>query len=278
MFTDFDPELKQKALALQEILKNFPQPFFIACSGGLDSRFLAFFAKKIGCGFSLLHVTGTHIDPRETAYLNAWSDKHQIPLHSLPLSVLQIPEIARNSKERCYFCKKTTFQNMQNHISQILQDQSVSPVLCDGSHADDKNVYRPGLRALRELGIQSPLALANFCKNDIRSAGKLLGLDNFTQKARPCLLTRLPYDTEIDENTLILLTKTEEFFEKKLAEIFGENIPDFRVRRIDKKLYFHYNKFIEKERISTLQQALKEAKMPVIQFERLTTLSGYFDR
>ncbi len=277
MFTHLEPPLKEKALALQNILQNFGPAFCIACSGGLDSRFLAFFAQKTGCVFSLIHITGKHIDPRETEYLKQWSTKHKIPLFLLPLNVLENPEIAGNSKERCYYCKKTAFQTMLDfmHLQNTLKSGTV---LCDGSHADDKNVYRPGLRALHELGIQSPLALANFSKTDIRNAGMAMGLDNYSQKARPCLLTRLPYNTPIDEELLMQLTRAEVFFEKELTKLFGENIPDFRVRRIDNKLYFHYTEYVTEEQISTLQKALENAELPPVHFERLNVLSGYFDR
>lgn len=277
MFTHLEPTLKTKALALQNILQNFGPAFYIACSGGLDSRFLAFFAQKISCAFTLVHVTGKHIDPRETEYLKQWSAKRKIPLFLLPLNVLENQKIADNDKERCYYCKKTTFQIMLDFICRQ-NDAKASTVLCDGSHADDQNMYRPGLRALRELAVQSPLALANFSKEDIRNAGRALGLDNCNQKARPCLLTRLPYNTRIDEKALMQLTRAEVFFEKELAKLFRENIPDFRVRRIDNKLYFHYTEFIGKERLNMLQKAWENSELPPIHFERLAVLSGYFDR
>lgn len=264
-----DTSLKEKVQKLQDILHKYPSPFYIACSGGLDSRFLAFFAKKIQCRFTLVHADGNHIDQNETAYLDKWSKLHALSLKTVSINVLAEREIAFNQRDRCYYCKKKTFQTFKTITGET--------VLCDGTHAEDSCSYRPGLRALQELGIQSPLALANFSKQDIRTAGKLLKLDNHTQKARPCLLTRFPYNTAISETMLAELAKTENFFDSELHKIYGQNIPDFRIRHIDGIFQFHYSSPIQKKHLNALQNAATNAKMPLIEFKRLPRLSGYFD-
>lgn len=264
-----DAFLQEKILKLQDILHRYPAPFYIACSGGLDSRFLAFFAQKTQCRFTLIHADGNHIDQNETAYLAEWSKVHALPLQTVSVDVLTEQEVAFNQKDRCYCCKKKTFQTFKTI--------SGDAVLCDGTHADDSGSYRPGLRALKELGIQSPLALANFSKQDIRTAGELLGLDNYSQKARPCLLTRFPYQTAITETMLAALAKTEDFFDKELHKIYGQNIPDFRIRCIDGTFQFHYSTAMQKEYLKALQNAANKAKMPLIEFKQLPQLSGYFD-
>lgn len=268
-FKNLPLPLQEKALHLQEILKNYPQPFGIACSGGLDSRFLAFFAKKINCQFSLFHATGKHIDTKETNYLKEWSKKNELTLSLVPVDIFSLEQVSHNHKDRCYYCKLHTFKT--------LQADCTSSIICDGTHAEDSTAYRPGLRALQELAVQSPLALANFAKQDIRELGKALGLENYQQKARPCLLTRFPYHSEIKDNILQQIIFLEDFFEKELTKIFAENIPDFRIRFINGMYCFHYQQNMQNEVLNTLQTALTHAKMPAVKFEQLAKLSGYFD-
>lgn len=270
LFENLPLLLQEKALHLQDILQSYPKPFGIACSGGLDSRFLAFFAQKTGCRFSLFHATGKHIDAKETTYLKEWSKKNAFSLTLVPVDVFSLEQVSHNHKDRCYYCKLHTFQT--------LQSQCFSSIICDGTHADDSNAYRPGLKALHELSVQSPLALANFTKHDIRELGKAIGLENYQQKARPCLLTRFPYDSEIKDNILQEITALENFFEKELTKIYGESIPDFRIRFIGAEFYFHYQQNIQKEVLNSLQTALTQAKLRSIRFEQLLTLSGYFDK
>ena len=269
LFKNLPLPLQEKALHLQEILKQYPKPFGIACSGGLDSRFLAFFAKKIDCQFSLFHAAGKHIDPKETKYLKKWSQNNNFSLTLVPVDIFSLEQVSHNHRDRCYYCKLYTFKTLQAHCS--------SSILCDGTHAEDSTAYRPGLRALLELSVQSPLALANFTKQDIRELGKALGLENYQKKARPCLLTRFPYHSEIKDTILQQIIFLEDFFEKKLTKIYGENIPDFRIRFIDGIYCFHYQQTIQNEVLNTLQTALIQAKIPAIQFEQLSKLSGYFD-
>lgn len=270
LFENIPAPLQKKALHLQAILKQYPQPFGIACSGGLDSRFLAFFAQIIACSFSLFHATGKHIDAKETAYLQEWSKAKNLSLTIVPVDIFPLEQVSHNHKDRCYYCKLHTFQTLQSCCP--------SSVLCDGTHADDSFAYRPGLKALQELSIQSPLALANFTKQDIRELGKALGLENYQQKARPCLLTRFPYGIEIKDKILQQVIVLEIFFEKELTKIYGEIIPDFRVRVMHGEFCFHYQQNIQKEVLTTLQTALIQAKLSPVKFEQLSKLSGYFDK
>lgn len=270
IFKNISPELRKKAVHLEKILKGYTNPFVIACSGGLDSRFLAFFAKQLGSHFSLVHAAGKHIDAKETSYLIDWSFRNSLALTTVPLDIFQINEVLHNHKNRCYFCKQHTFKTFQATFP--------NSIICDGTHAEDTTAYRPGLQVLLELSIQSPLALANFTKQDIRELGKAIGLENYQQKARPCLLTRFPYHTEIKETILHQLVYLEDYFEQELTKIFGSNIPDFRVRFINGEFYFHYQHNIEKDILTTLQITLKQARISPVQFEQLSKLSGYFDK
>ena len=91
--------------------------------------------------------------------------------------------MASGDRRRCYACKRNLFS--------LLKARTDLP-LCDGTNASDAGQYRPGIRAVEELGILSPLASAGLTKADIHRCAALTGMEDPEQKARPCLLTRLP--------------------------------------------------------------------------------------
>ncbi len=125
--------------------------FALAYSGGLDSRFLAHAAHALGFSPLLLHVTGPHVPPEETAFARSWAESLSLEFREIPVNPLGLPSVAEGSRERCYACKKAMFTTLA----------AVSDLpLCDGTNASDTLVFRPGLRAVRELGVASPLALA----------------------------------------------------------------------------------------------------------------------
>jgi uncharacterized protein (TIGR00268 family) len=185
----------EKVATLTQILKNLGEPLFIACSGGLDSRFLAFFAKYIGIeNIKLLHITGVHIDTQESQALHEWAKLHQFSLHTIALDILDDEAIKNNALLRCYHCKHKVFSAMLSFCNH--------KTLCDGTHFEDTNSHRPGLKALQELHICSPLMQSGFTKTDIKNIAKEIGLDNPSQKAKPCLLTRFNYGASITKEKL----------------------------------------------------------------------------
>ncbi len=201
-------------------LKLFLQtnaPLAIAFSGGLDSRFLAYAAKNARVEILLLHAEGIHVPKQETAYAKTWAKQQGIAIKCISTQVLDIEEVKENGLKRCYFCKKYllgTFKDL------ALQE---GLKLCDGTNADDMHRYRPGLQALKELEILSPLALLGFTKEMIRTIGAEKGLDNTEQKARPCLLTRLDYGFT-PEQTLLKRIADAEF------DLEQAGLKDFRLR------------------------------------------------
>lgn len=157
----------------------------VAFSGGVDSRFLCHAALAAGVDVLAVHARGAHMPERESRYAEAWAARRSLPLRTLEADVLALPEVAGNSRERCYHCKR--------HMLGLLGRHAGERVLCDGTNADDLAAHRPGLRALREAGVRSPLAEAGLGKTAIRALGAATGLEAPQQPARPCLLTRLAY-------------------------------------------------------------------------------------
>ena len=113
-------------------------------------------------------------------------------------------ELLKNTRERCYLCKKHLF----SELIRWAHDRGVYTVL-EGTNADDLNVYRPGLRAVRELEAESPLALLGISKEEVRSCAALCGLSVASRPSAPCMATRIPYDTPLDFDILAKLEQGE---------------------------------------------------------------------
>lgn len=245
----------------------------LAYSGGLDSRFLAYTLQQAGIDVVLLHVSGPHVPPRDTASAKTWAAAHHIPLREIPLNPLSQPTVANNERQRCYACKHLLFTRMK--------EEAGSLPLCDGSHTSDHLGYRPGLKALGELGIHSPLVDAGLDKTDIHRLALLTGLDNPDQRARPCLLTRLPYGFSPKPELLASIAHVEDMALTILEQV-TDKAPDFRVRLVEtdldapKRMELHITP--SSCDLDALQQALCPYFSPPIRVVVMETLSGFFDR
>lgn len=261
---------------LEVLLKVSPKrKLSIAFSGGVDSRFLAFFSKLNNFDVELLHVAGPHISEEETANARKWAEIHGLKLRTLHLNPLLIPEVSVNSRRRCYYCKRELFSN--------LLKEAAFP-LCDGTNHSDLGNYRPGVQALKELGIFSPLAGAGISKKDIRELAAKLGMEDPEQPSKPCVLTRFPYDLKLQSEELKLVMEAESRIEKFLE---GTNLHSvkFRMRKTGPD---HFELHIQKSDLSQMGENQIDALQKVVgevspKFENipvigLDSLSEYFDK
>jgi uncharacterized protein len=279
-----DLSLNEREAALHKHLRSL-KSVAIAYSGGLDSRFLSYTSLRLGLKIQAFHVTGPHIPAQESVWAKTWAEQNHLPLTLLSIDPLQSQVITANPPDRCYHCKTTVFTTLKQHISE--------GVLCDGTNTSDSEGYRPGLRALKELGIVSPLALAGLSKPDIRALARKTGMDRPEQAAHPCLFTRFNYGISPTHKTLTAVDETEEAIEQVLrahvvllplpgsasSEKSTETVP-FRLRFEDKnKTVLHIAKDkLEPKTLEALQQALQKngfAKTPVVLVDKI---SGHFDR
>lgn len=287
--------LALKARSLREVLTELADAacgLAIAYSGGLDSRFLAFFASSLQIPVRLLHVTGPHVPETEsraalesaramgferverTENFDEASGRFDRTIELLALDPLANDAIFTSGTERCYVCKLTLFR--------ALKDRAAPLPLADGTNASDLGVYRPGLRALRELGISSPLADANIAKDEIRALGRALGFADPEQAARPCLLTRYPYGVRPTHEELALLAEAEAFLEAHPAR----EDRGFRLRRPEAtrtllQLDAGGNPDAARTALEVLLAALAEtfgARLPGLTGEVTGKVSGWFDR
>lgn len=200
------PQAQVLPQALARRLRAMP-PLVVAFSGGIDSRFLSHAALLSGCDVLAVHARGPHIPAGESAHALAWARRRGLPLLVVDFDPLSLPEVSTNSRQRCYACKMGLLAAIGLALAQAGQQ---GRVLCDGSNADDLVAFRPGLRALQEAGVVSPLAESGMDKAAIRAAARATGLDDPDQRARPCLLTRLAYGLEPDADVLARLAAAEE--------------------------------------------------------------------
>lgn len=213
-----DKDLYAKFNTLKELLHEYKR-IAIAFSAGVDSTFLLKVARDT-LGENAVAIT-TFLssfpdrDRKEAANFCCENNIHQIVTE---IDELSIDGFMENPKNRCYICKKTLFTNMVSVAAMHGFD-----LVVDGSNTDDDSDYRPGLRALCELGIKSPLKLAGLSKSDIRSLSKELGLNTADKPSFACLSTRIPYGEIITKEKLSIIEHGEQL-------LYDLGFEQFRVR------------------------------------------------
>jgi uncharacterized protein len=179
------------------------QSALIAFSAGVDSSVVASLAKQ-ALGDAAVAVTVNNGVLRHGAPEHAVAIAKEIGIHhlSIALDPLTVPEIKHNDPERCYYCKKLTFSALRG-----LADELHLNTVMDGTNASDLNVYRPGLKALKEIGVVSPLL--SLTKEEVRGFARTLGLPNADAPSNACLLTSFPYGTVVTAERIERLRQAE---------------------------------------------------------------------
>ncbi|WP_066638454.1 ATP-dependent sacrificial sulfur transferase LarE [Desulfolucanica intricata] len=194
----------QKYLDLICCLKKL-EKVVLAFSGGVDSTFLLKVAQE-ALGDNLKAVT------IQAPYIPKWEleeAKQLVAELGVAFEMSEAPiidEIRNNPEDRCYLCKKAVFSQIK-----AIAEREGYPYVIDGTNFDDLGDYRPGLKALRELNIKSPLLECQLSKQQIRILSKELGLSTWDKPPYACLLTRIPYGTELKEEDFAKIEKAEKF-------------------------------------------------------------------
>lgn len=191
------PDLARKYETLKSLIASYGR-VAVAFSGGVDSSLLSAVAHDV-LGADALAITAVAplVPARELAdaqsFCAARGIRHEL-IHPDPLAV---EGVRTNAPDRCYVCKKAIF----TQIFACAHEQGID-IVADGSNLDDLGDYRPGLAALEEMQVASPLREANMTKQDIRDLSQGLGLPTWSKQSSACLATRYPYGEELTEEKL----------------------------------------------------------------------------
>lgn len=190
----------------------------IAFSGGVDSAYLLYSAIKAGARVKAYYAKTAFQPDFELEDARVLANQLGADMEILTLDVLSVPHVAENPKNRCYYCKQALF----TAITEKARSDGFS-LLLDGTNASDQVSDRPGMQALKELSVRSPLRQCGLTKAEIRRRSKAAGLFTCDKPAYACLATRIPTGEAITEEKLRRTEQAEGF----LMEL---GLRDFRVR------------------------------------------------
>ncbi len=202
--------MEEKYNKLLEILKSCGS-LAVAFSGGVDSAFLLYAAKE-ALNDRVLALTGKAemVPDRELSEALDFCRSRGIRQRVIGLHALDSEAFAENPPERCYICKKMIFTSFM----EAAREEGFS-FLAEGSNVDDEGDYRPGLKALKELGVLSPLKAAGLNKAEIRALSKRFGLPTWDKPSYACLASRFPYGERITSEKLKMVDEGEEILRSR---------------------------------------------------------------
>ena len=199
-------DAQNKLELLKESLRNLGS-LAVGFSGGVDSAFLLTIAAEV-LGEKAIAVTGADASfpERELEEATRFCNERGIRQIICRVDPLKDEGYRHNSPDRCYFCKRRIF----SEIKRIAEENGIA-YAAEGSNMDDLGDYRPGLRAVEELGVKSPLREAGLYKSEIRLLSKEMGLPTWSKPAYACLASRFVYGEEITEEKLHMIDAAEQF-------------------------------------------------------------------
>ena len=193
----------------------------VAFSSGVDSTYLLHVASEVLPSRAVAFTAAPRsMPPAELESAVRFCKSRGIRHEIVRFDEFSVPGFAENPPDRCYHCKKALF----GRFSDLARELGLAAVL-EGSNTDDSGDYRPGRRAIRELGVLSPLADAGLSKAEIRELSRRAGLPTWRKPSAACLASRFPYGERITPEALERVGKAESL----LASIVGEDVP-LRVR------------------------------------------------
>jgi uncharacterized protein len=217
----------------------------IALSGGVDSALVAYAAfKKLGT--SAIAVTADYKTLSEEELVTAKQVCSEIGIQQILLdySELENEDFVKNDSSRCFHCR----MELGDHLIKLAKKHDVD-VIVDGTNLDDLGDFRPGIEALKQNGIRSPLVETNFSKLKIRETAKMVGLSVYDKPSNSCLASRIPWGQRVTAERLIRI----EFGETIVKQL--TNVKQVRVRdiggsariEVEKQMISRFNEIILKQ-------------------------------
>lgn len=246
-----DKALLDKYDRLKDYLASFGS-VAVAFSSGVDSTFLLYAAKE-ALGDHAIAVTASSCSfpERELKEAKEYCQKMGIRHFVIKSEELEIEDFSHNPKNRCYLCKHELFEK----IGALAKEQGINEI-AEGSNLDDNGDYRPGLQAVAELGVKSPLRHIGFTKQEIRELSQYLNIPTWNKQSFACLSSRFPYGDLINEKKLKMVDRAEQLlldmgFHQLRVRIHGD------VARIE-LLPDEFPKFMEEKTRLSVYKKFKE--------------------
>lgn len=234
----------------------------IALSGGVDSAVVALAAKK-ALGKGALAITADYktLSEEELATARRVAKEIGISHRIIQYDELKNPEFVKNDRMRCYHCRTELGQ----HLAEEAAKEGIG-LIVDGTNIDDLSDYRPGMKALRENGVRSPMVELSIGKSEIRKIAKKFGLSIYDKPSNACLASRIPAGAEITYEKLKRIENSEII----VKTIFG--VRQVRVRDHGEVARIEVGKeelpkIFDVERLALLDSKLKELGFKFVSFD-----------
>ena len=224
---------------------------FIALSGGVDSALVAYAAFQT-LGNSAIAVTADYKTLSKEELQTAKQVCLEIGIEQLFLDYdeLENPEFTKNDSTRCFHCRL----ELGDHLLELAKKHDVS-IIVDGTNIDDLGDFRPGIEALKQNGIRSPLVETNFSKSQIRDIAKSVELSVFDKPSNSCLASRIPWGQRVTAERLARI-EYGEILVKQLTKTKQVRVRDFNgiaKIEVEKKMISVFNDDILKQLNAKLQ-------------------------
>ena len=210
-------KLQEKLDKLLSFLKG--KTVITAYSGGLDSSLLAYLAQQQAKKSLAVFIENELISETELIDAKNLAKRYDFSLKIINLDLLQNEKFSQNPRDRCYICKKKIFENILE-----LKDELNYDIIIEGSNIDDLSDFRPGMKALDELKINSPYIDANINKHDIRILSEHFKLPTASKPSMACLASRISTGQPVTKKKLKMIDQAEQF----LKDTY--NLQQIRVR------------------------------------------------
>ncbi|MGI0101002.1 MAG: ATP-dependent sacrificial sulfur transferase LarE [Nitrosotalea sp.] len=250
---------------LEQLLKWFDGKgkILVALSGGVDSALVAYASYK-SLGNLSVAVTADYKTLSHEELESAKKICSEIGIRHIIIeySELDNPDFVKNDKNRCFHCRT----QLVTHLTEIAENEEAG-VIVDGTNLDDLGEYRPGIAALRERGVKSPLVEIGFTKTEIRNVSREAGLSVYDKPSNSCLASRIPWGHRVTAEKLIRIEKSENM----IKQLFG--VKQVRVRDLGKEARIEVGQneihlLSDLQKVSILNECLKEVGFESILIDR----------